>query len=163
MLKRSLRTAICGLMLGACVSLASAQPVPDDAMAAARDMMTAMRAVDQFRALLPNVIQTMKPAIVQGRAEVERDFDVMVPVLLQGMNGRVDDLANELAAVYARNFSPEQMRQISAFYRSVVGQAFVERMPAVAQQSLLIGQAWGQRIAAELQDRIAEELRKRGH
>jgi uncharacterized protein len=84
-------------------------------------------------------------------------------VLLEGMNGRIDELANELAMVYARNFTADEMRQITAFYRSATGQRFVEKMPAVAQQSLPVGQAWGQKVAAELQGRIAEELRKRGH
>jgi uncharacterized protein len=163
MLKRSLVAGFCALLLGFCAGSASAQPVSDDALAAARELMTVMRATDQFKALLPNVVQAMKPAVVQGRPDVEKDFDVIIPVLLDGMNVRVEELANELATVYARNFTAAEMRQITAFYRSAVGQRFVEKMPAVAQQSLPVGQAWGQKVAAELQGRIAEELRKRGH
>jgi len=163
MLKRSLVAGFCALVLGFYTGSASAQPVSDDAIAAARELMIVMRATDQFKALLPNVVQAMKPAVVQGRPDVEKDFDVIVPVLLEGMNVRVDELTNELATVYARNFTADEMRQITAFYRSVTGQRFVEKMPAVAQQSLPVGQAWGQKVAAELQGRIAEELRKRGH
>lgn len=164
MLKRSLVAGFCTLALCFSVGSASAQqPIPADAVAAARELMTAMKVTDQFKALLPNVLQAMKPAIVQGRPDVEKDFDVIAPVLLDGMNVRVNELANELAGVYARNFTPAEMRQITAFYHSPAGQKLVEKMPAISQQSLPIGQAWGQKIATELQGRIAEELRKRGH
>jgi hypothetical protein len=31
------------------------------------------------------------------------------------------------------------------------------------QESMLTGQRWGQAVAAELKDRMVEELRKKGH
>ncbi len=142
---------------------AAAQPVDADAMTAARELMDVMRATDQVKKMLPAIMQMMKPAISQGRPQVDQDLDVLTPVLLEGMSARVGELADEMAALYARNFSADEMRQMTVFYRSPVGQKFLERMPTVAQQSMSLGQAFGQRVAAELQTRMIEELRKRGH
>jgi hypothetical protein len=44
-----------------------------------------------------------------------------------------------------------------------VGQKFLEKMPAIAQESMSAGQKWGQTVAGEMRGRIIEELRKRGH
>ncbi len=72
-------------------------------------------------------------------------------------------LVDQMASVYARNFTPDEMRQLVAFYRSPLGQKFLEKMPTVMQESMLVGQAFGQRIAGELRSRMIEELRKKGH
>ena len=55
------------------------------------------------------------------------------------------------------------MRQLTAFYRQPIGQKLLEKQPAIVQESMAVGQKFGQAVAAELQARIVEELRKRGH
>jgi hypothetical protein len=55
------------------------QSPPPDALTAARELIVTMRAADQFKAILPVVVRNLKPAIVQGRPEVERDFDAIMP------------------------------------------------------------------------------------
>ena len=57
-----------------------------------------------------------------------------------------------MAALYARNFTPDEIRDLVVFYRSPTGQKLIDRMPIVAKESMEIG---------HLQTRIAEELRKR--
>ena len=42
-------------------------------------------------------------------------------------------------------------------------QKFLDKMPTVMQESMSVGQAFGQRIAGELRSRMIEELRKKGH
>jgi uncharacterized protein len=146
-----------------CTGRATAQPVDDEAVRAGKELIAVMRATDQIKQLLPNIMQMMKPAIVQGRPDVEKDLDVLIPVLLDGMSTRVGELTDQMATLYARNFTADEIRQMTAFYRSPVGQKFLEKMPVVAQQSMALGQAFGQRVASELQTRMTEELRKRGH
>jgi hypothetical protein len=140
----------------------SAAPSPD-AIAAARDLVVASRAADQLKTLLPLFMQQLKPAIVQGRAEVARDYDAIMPQLIESMNARSDAFAEGVATVYARNFTADELHQLADFYRGPVGQKFLERMPVVAQESLAMGQKFGQEIAGELRGRMIEELRKRGH
>ena len=131
---------------------AAAQSPAPDALAAARELVTASRAAEQ-----------LKPAIVQGRPEIARDFDAIIPQLIEAANARSEAFVEGTTAVYARNFTADELRQLAAFYRSEIGQKFLEKMPVVAQESMAMGQKFGQEIAGELHDRMIEELRKRGH
>jgi hypothetical protein len=165
MLRRSRHAAVLVLAVVAalCAGPIAAQPAADEALRAARDLMSVMRTTDQVKQMLPSIMQLLKPAIVQGRPEVERDFEKVMPILLEGFNERLSGLVDAMALVYARNFSPDEMRQMMTFYRSLVGQKVLEKMPVVMQESMSVGQAFGQRVGAELRTRMIDELRKRGH
>src|SRR5262249_30918455 len=78
---------------------------------------------------MPALMQAMKPAIAQNRPEVERDYDAMVPLLLDGMNARMNDLIEQIAALYARNFTADELREAVAFYRGPTGQKIVQKLP----------------------------------
>jgi uncharacterized protein len=39
----------------------------------------------------------------------------------------------------------------------------VQKLPLITQESMVIGQRFGQSISAEIRARIVDELRKRGH
>jgi hypothetical protein len=112
---------------------------------------------------MPVIIQNLKPAIVQNRPEVARDLDAVMPLMLEGMSARVNEIVDEITALYARTFSVEELNAITAFYRSPVGQKFLLKLPAITQESMVIGQKFGQSVASEMQGRIVDELRKRGH
>src|SRR5262245_20786833 len=92
---------------------AASQSASPEATSTARDLIIAMRAADQFKALLPLILQQLKPIITQGRPEVARDFDAVLPALQELVNTRSDAMAamlEGLVAVYARNFTVEEMR-----------------------------------------------------
>jgi uncharacterized protein len=159
------------LAAGAAVALAlfgggpaAAQPAPTpEAVAAARELVTVMRAAEQLKTLLPLIMQHLKPAIVQGRPEVARDFDAIMPIVLEIANARSAAMIEDVAMIYARNFTPDEMRQVTAFYRGPVGRKFLEKLPGITQESLAVGQKFGRSVATELRTRMIEELRKRGH
>ena len=142
---------------------APAQTPAPDALAAARELVVVMRVADQLKSILPMIMQQMKPAITQGRPQIEKDYDAVMPILLQEMVARSDELINIIAGIYARNFTAAEIRQVRDFYRGPVGQKFVEKLPAITQESMTAGQNWGHAVASEMRTKIIEELRKRGH
>jgi len=154
--------ALCLIGRGPAAAQPAATPT-QDALAAARELVQVARAADQLKLILPSIIQALKPAVVQGRPEVERDFDAFAPALLDNMSARLPEFADEIVLIYARNFTPGEMHEMTTFYRTPVGQKLLEKLPTVTQESMRAGQAWGQRIGAEVQNRMIEELRKRGH
>ncbi len=148
------------------VSLMSVAPAPaqsPDAVAAAKELMTVMHSADNFKTIMPQLMTALKPAIVQGRPDVEKDYDALVPALLGAMNSRVNDMIDKIAGIYATRFSAAELRQIADFYRGPVGQKFVQQLPGIMQESMTLGQQMGQQLAAELRQRMIEELRKKGH
>jgi uncharacterized protein len=136
---------------------------PAENIAAARELIQVTRATDQFKALLPIILQSLKPAFVQGRPEMEKDFDAILPAINQVAARRVDELAEALAVIYASNFSVAEIHDIAAFYRSSTGQKFLEQQPVIARESMVAGQQWARTLSSELREAISEELRKREH
>lgn len=142
---------------------AEAQVQPDpEAMAAATELITALRVPDQFKLALPEILQSLRPAVSQGRPETERDFDAVSSVVLDAMKIRVDVLVGQVAAIYARNFTVSEMRQLVAFYRTPAGQKFLDKGPDVTQETATISQNIGRTIAGKMHGLIIEEMRKRG-
>jgi uncharacterized protein len=136
---------------------------PHAPVAAARELIATMRAADYFKAIMPAIMNNLKPAIVQNRPQVERDYDAIMPLLIASMDARLNEIIDQVAAVYARNFTAEELREVVAFYRGPTGQKFVQKLPLITQESMLIGQRFGQSVGAEIRARMVDELRKRGH
>jgi hypothetical protein len=160
------RYVIAGIyVLGLCfvAAPAASQHAPADALPVARELITVMRATDQFKLIFPTIMQSLKPAIVQGRPQIEKDIDAMMPVLLEGVNSRINEITDQMAGVYARTFTVDEMHQLIAFYQTPVGQKLLEKLPTLVQESMSIGQAWGRRLATELRDSMVDALRKKGH
>jgi uncharacterized protein len=134
-----------------------------ETMTAARELVAAMRFDSQFKAVLPTIFQTMRPALVQGRSkQYEEVFDATVPVLVELFGSRGGEMTDQVAEVYGRTFTVDEMRQITAFYRTPAGQKLLEKQPAVFQQTAALGQAFGLKLQNEIREKVADELRKRG-
>lgn len=141
---------------------ASSQSPSPDALAAAKELVETMHLNEQYKAVLPAIIKNLKAAIVQGRPEVDRQYDALVPVMLEAFQARVSEMSEAAAIVYARNFSAEDLHALNEFYKSPSGQKVLEKMPVVAQQSLAIGAKLGQAIGEDVRKKMIDELRKKG-
>ena len=151
------------LLVGSAPAQSPSSPPPPDTLAAAHELLEAMHAADIVKNFLPTVMTAMKPAIVQNRPDVERDYDAILPLLLKRANERLDEMLDRMAPVYARNFTVAELKDITAFYRSPTGQKLIARLPSISKESFAIGQQFGREIAADLHTEVIEELRKRGH
>jgi len=140
------------------------QTPPAEEMAAARELVVTMRMSDQLKTLVPMLVNNMKTSMLVGRSpEFVRDFEAVIPVLLTAFEQRYDELTDVLAGVYAANFTAQELRDMTDFYRSPTGQKVLRLLPTVAQQSMQAGQVYGHRMGEEIKQRMIEELRKKGH
>src|SRR5579871_4718370 len=144
-------------------SLASAQTPSPEAKAAARSLVTTMKLADQYKALLPAILLGIKPAVTQDRPELERDYDAMMPMIADAFTPYYESMVDGIAAIYAANFTADELRQMEAFYRQPVGQKMLEKLPVISQQALAVGQEIGRKAAEDLRQRLSEALRQRGH
>ena len=142
---------------------ALAQSPSPEATSAARELIVAMKATDQFKAILPLIMQNLKPAIVQNRPDVEKDFDAITPAMIDMAMSKLPALTELMAQVYARNFTTAELNDLMAFYKTPTGQKLLQSMPVITQQSLAAGQQFAQTIVTDLQKQIVDEMKKRGH
>ena len=146
-----------------CGQAAFAQSPSPEALAAAKELIVTTRSAEQFKTLLPIIMNGLKPAIVQNRPQVEKDYDAIMPIMMKAAIARVDVLIEQIAGLYAKFFTADELRQLTAFYRGPVGQKFLQIMPRIMQDSMTIGQKFGESIALDTRNRMIEELRRRGH
>ena len=100
-----------------CAAPARSQSVSPDAMAAAKELVEVSKTTDNFKTLLPLILQQIKPVVVQKRPAVEKDFDLVVPLVIEAANEQVGKFADAVAVIYASNFTADELRQVIAFYR----------------------------------------------
>jgi hypothetical protein len=149
------------LLCSTCAS--PAQTPSPDAMTAARSLVTTLKLSDQYKAILPAILLTLKPALVQDRPEIERDYDAMMPMIVEAFTPYYTTILNEVAAVYANNFTISELHEIEAFYRQPVGQKFLGKSQAITQQTLQVSQDASRKAAEDLRTRLTEALRQKGH
>jgi uncharacterized protein len=142
--------------------LAQAQAPAPEAIAAARELVETMHLNDQYNAIVPGIFKNLKPAIVQGRADVERQYDALSPAIIGAFRQRVSEMSDAAAVVYAKNFSIEDLHALNDFYKTPTGQRLLQKLPTISQEMMGAGMKFGQSIGGEVQRRMIEELRKKG-
>jgi uncharacterized protein len=157
------RLMIIGSMLLFSITLAPAQTPSPEAMSAARSLVKTLKLSDQYKALLPVILLGLKPALVQDRPEIERDYEAMMPTVADAYTPFYNAMIDSAATVYANNFSVDELRELEAFYRRPVGQKFLEKSQAIMQQSMQVGEETSRKAAEDLRTRLTQQLRQKGH
>ncbi len=67
------------------------------------------------------------------------------------------ELTQLAVPVYDRHFTMGELQALIDFYATPVGQQVVRKLPIVAEESIAIGQQWGQAKAFEIIERLAEQ------
>jgi hypothetical protein len=144
------------------MDVARAQAPSPEALAAARELVETVHLTEQYKAVLPGLFKAIKPSIVQGRAEVDKQYDALVPVMEEAFKARVSEMIDAAAIVYAKNFSADDLQALSAFYKTPAGQRLLQKTPAVAQELTTVGTKFGQSVGRDVEQRMIDELRKKG-
>jgi uncharacterized protein len=153
---------ISGIFL--CFSLvASAQTPPPEAMVAARSLVATLKIEEQYKMLLPAILLRIKPVVTQERAELENEYDIIATQAGGLYSPYYNEMLEQAAAMYAANFSVDEMRQMEAFFREPAGAKLIEKWPAIVQQTTQIGQDVSRKAAEELRLRLIDALSQKGH
>lgn len=159
----SKRLTIGGMILLFWIGAAPAQTPSPEAMSAARNLVATLKLTDQYEALLPVILLNIKPVLVQGRPEIERDYDMMMSTIADAYTPYFNSMVDAAATVYASNFTADELREIEAFYRGPAGQKLLQKSQAIREQVAQIGQDGSRKAAADLRMRLTELLRQKGH
>ena len=108
------------------------------------------------------VMQMMAPIIRQSNPGVSDELVGEILAAAVGMmEGRMGELMELIAQLYAKHFSVVEIRELTAFYRSPTGRKLIEKQPLIMQESMAVGQAWGQLMVPELTAKIRRILEER--
>ena len=136
-----------------------AQKIDPERLKAARRLLQ----VTGSDKLAEQMVRMMVPQIANFlvRAKPEKK-DEIVKILNEVVKEQtkpevMNQLREELARIYAREFTTEEMKKIIAFFETPEGRKFVQRMPVIMAKSQQAGMAWSRKVG----NRIVEETRKR--
>lgn len=145
------------------IGVAPAQTPSPEAMSAARSLVTTLKLSDQYKALFPVILLSIKPALVQGRPEIERDYNAMTATVANVYTPHYNAMIDSIATVYASNFSVDELRDIEAFYHRPAGQKLLEKSQAISQQATQVGEDGSRKAAEDMRAKLTDLLRQKGH
>ena len=71
----------------------------------------------------------------------------------------IDSLLNACIPAYDKYYTHDEIKQLLAFYQSPLGKRMIEITPLLTQDTMAIGQKWGERLGQD----IANELIREGY
>lgn len=155
------RRLLCTLLLALPLA-AAAQPAPD---AEARKEALRLLEVMDMEQQLAGALEVMMEMQLKEKPELERYRGVMQAFFAKHMS--YEALREPLVAIYAQEFTAEEMRAASDFYSTPLGQKFLAKMPRMMQLGGELGQRqvmenMGELVSAlQAEDaRLAEEAAK---
>ena len=149
-----IRRTVSALVVGLC--LCSAQAQADDAshMASVQELFKVMH-MDETMA---KSIDAMLDQQVKQNPLIGRFRAVMSAFLQKHMSWQ--SIEPEMAKIYMQEFTEAEIKEMSTFYKTPLGQKVITKTPAMMAKGAEIGQARVQQNMAELQKMIADEEAK---
>jgi uncharacterized protein len=131
-------------------------------IAMAKQLLMRMGSEATFEASLKTMISESANTYKARRPGKAADIDKYFKVATARFLARYGEMNELLAAVYAENFTLDELSQIDSFYQSPAGKKFAAAQPAIAEQSLAIMKNWLARVGKEIESEVRAELRKAG-
>ena len=156
------RAAILGAVLAAGSSYASAQEVSASQLAAALDVVHSAKASRGFDNVLPSLAAQVQDRLIRIRPDLHKQIADTVEAVALTLAVRRTDLDTDVARVWAKHFSEEELQTIATFYKSAAGQKFADVGSLVYAESLTAVQRWSDRVGDELIDNAKKELKSQG-
>lgn len=96
------------------------------------------------------MMSQMMPALKQSIPEATEEFwqDVAAEM-------NFDQLITSIIPVYQQHLSEEDIQAILEFYNTPAGKKLISSQPAIMQQSMQIGQQWGQSVFIKVMEKHA--------
>jgi hypothetical protein len=162
-MRRILCSIAAALTIATASLTASAQEVTPESLAASRELMALTKsteALDQVITMItPQVAQLLEQSNPDKGPLIRKILEeLFLPEVRQGLPEAID----EIATVYARNFTAAELAEVIAFYKTPTGQKFIERQPALMVELNQAGQAFGQRAAINALRKLAPKFKEQG-
>ncbi len=156
--------AVAGLALGLVWSAtpATAQNTPTpSAIAAAKQLLELKNASAMYAALVPNVVQRTKQALVQSNLNYQKDLDEVAVKVAHDLAGQEKAVDEEIARVYATDFTEKELTELIAFYKTPLGKKLLEQEPRTIQSSFEAMNRFAQKFAETVEAKFRAEMRAR--
>ncbi len=161
--RSSLRAAVLaiGLMVGF-VAAASAEEVTESHLQAAVAAVQAAKTSRGFDNLLPLMAQQTQNRLIRMRPDQHVLIGQVVDAEALDLVSRRAELDNDVARIWAKYFTEDELNAITTFYKSPAGAKLADIGPKVVGETLQSVKGWSDRVGEEMFEKSRELLKKKG-
>jgi uncharacterized protein len=163
-LKSFSRWALAAALAGfATTALGQGQAPTAGAVAAARELIGAKGGAAMFDPVIPGVVESTKGSLLPTNPNLSRDLNEVSLQLRKEYESKKAELLYEVAIVYAKHFTEQELKDLVTFYKTPLGQKLLKEEPAALEESLKRAQDWSIEFSEVVLARFRTEMKKRGH
>jgi len=123
--------------------------------------MTGATAISKQMATL--VVTQMSQAIKRARPDIpERIIDTLPAEIDIVFDENVTSFRELVTLLYHKYFTASEVKEMIQFYSTDLGKKTIRVMPALAAESMSIGQRWGQSLGPVIEQRIKARFMREG-
>ena len=138
------------------------KPVSPSAMQAARDLLTTKGVNQVYANAIPNIVQRAKDQFLANNLSYQKDLNEVAVVVAQAEAGKDKEIGEQMAKMYATDFTEQELKDLVAFYRSALGQKLLVAEPQAIQSSIEYMKQWAQAFSQTVNAQFRAEMHKRG-
>jgi hypothetical protein len=164
-IQRVARPAAVAIALAACVPAVHAQQQqpPASSIQVAKQLIAVTGATTVFNPLIAGVVEQAKILFLQQNPALAKDLNEVAAKIRSDLQPRFSEISDEVAKLYASNFTEQELKDIVTFYQSPAGQKLLTAQTKVIESSMAFAQTWANTLSDEVIVKIRDEMKKRGH
>ncbi|RCL01867.1 MAG: hypothetical protein JSC188_000483 [Candidatus Tokpelaia sp. JSC188] len=147
-----------GIILNFGLVFAEAQGIRNSHLQAAKQVIAAINATNQFDIFLPRTARELKNELMRKDPNLEKIISQTVDEQALALVSRRAELEEEVAGVYAKHFSEDELKQITQFYNSTTGKKLLKEGPLAIADSVGAYDIWRHRISQDLIANVGKVL-----
>ena len=106
------------------------------------------------------LVGQMETQMIEGmRAQMPQVPELFWTKFQQKMNTR--ELIEKVIPVYDKYYTTEDIKAVNTFYESPSGQKLLATLPQLMQETMKIGQEWGEKIGKQAAEEAEQELKQK--
>ncbi|CAD7045243.1 hypothetical protein REJC140_03938 [Pseudorhizobium endolithicum] len=152
-------TALALMVAGSIAVPVRAQDISEEHLAAAREAIASINATNRYDNILPGLAERLKAQFIQASPNFQEQISAVVDEQALALAPRRADLEREAATIYAKAFTMEELKAISAFYATEAGKKLLSNGPLVARELGRAAEIWANGISRDLTNQSSEKLR----
>ena len=147
-------------LVGLAVSPALAQEISPSHLAAAREAVDSIDTTEQFDQILLNAATQIKAELIVNNPDLQSKISEMVDDSAIALAPRRADLENEIARIYAKMFTEQELREIAQFYTSEAGRKLIKQGPQATREMMAAADVWTNGIVRDLRESAVKGMQK---
>ena len=106
------------------------------------------------------LVSQLETQMIEGmKAQMPQVPELFWTKFQQKMNTR--ELIEKVIPVYDKYYTTEDIKAVNTFYESPSGQKLLATLPQLMQETMKIGQEWGEKIGKQAAEEAEQELKQK--